>query len=666
MCLGLVLLAACRPDAATGARRPVPRSIAVNPPAPSTPTPGDVLPTVTEPPSATPDPGPRTVAPVSDDTIRVAGPADPDTLAPSETWSVCRLVSPNGVPGIGGADLGFSVLAPSVMDPDQLRVLFGDTWVRGSDACWFPPERSDDLQASLPAARPPSLGPGAPGGAAQDACGALEIDSDDPSEPTTWRPIRLFSDAGERSPDKQLDMTFLRTPVTGFSDGEHVFGVFLRQEPSRCARTTDCPGGSYCSTELGLFTRLGVCGGTETDDQPPTFCLRPSRCRDGRACTIPQAGVCMAEQPFGTSARDTPSWYQDDPRRAVFKDVYIASAAWPERPEDYAVGYRFATNRFINAAARTVSHFDPDDPSANDYRPGFHTLLMWGRPAFFTDGGAQAPLYLLYQPLAGLLQPDGSIRFAPRFFAGYDPQTGAARWSDKESDAQPVYRPDVDSTAQDDSQHDGREFDVVNHGAMTWVEPLQRWVMFYGGSVPDWMRTDLATGLIPAVVNEQPVPAAIHMRTAAHPFGRSRGDAPMEEAWSQAIPVVRPDDISLLDCDSPEGDPAAGCTIPRSAEELVSDIIGWAQMVSPEAWTDLSVRCLLGNLSLAYLYGLTGSTSPHLYGANIIEEWTEDVTDQVPGVAPDERAVEIYWNVSTWQPYQVLLMKTQIRARVMR
>ena len=40
-----------------------------------------------------------------------------------------------------------------------------------------------------------------------------------------------------------------------------------------------------------------------------------------------------------------------------------------------------------------------------------------------------------------------------------------------------------------------------------------------------------------------------------------------------------------------------------------------------------------------------------LYGANIIAEWTEPRSNG---------AVDIYWNVSTWNPYQVLLMRSRI------
>jgi len=65
----------------------------------------------------------------------------------------------------------------------------------------------------------------------------------------------------------------------------------------------------------------------------------------------------------------------------------------------------------------------------------------------------------------------------------------------------------------------------------------------------------------------------------------------------------------------------------------------------------------------SYLYQLEGSDAVHLYGVNIIDAWTEDVSDRIADLEPGERAVELYWNVSTWRPYQVLLMKSQLRAR---
>jgi hypothetical protein len=55
---------------------------------------------------------------------------------------------------------------------------------------------------------------------------------------------------------------------------------------------------------------------------------------------------------------------------------------------------------------------------------------------------------------------------------------------------------------------------------------------------------------------------------------------------------------------------------------------------------------------------LSGNPIGRLYGANIIDEWTADVTREA-----GEPAAEIYWNVSTWNPYRVALFKTELRVR---
>jgi hypothetical protein len=44
-----------------------------------------------------------------------------------------------------------------------------------------------------------------------------------------------------------------------------------------------------------------------------------------------------------------------------------------------------------------------------------------------------------------------------------------------------------------------------------------------------------------------------------------------------------------------------------------------------------------------------------LYGPNIVDEWTVDQS------TPGQPAVDIFWNVSTFDPYQVLLMRTRLR-----
>jgi hypothetical protein len=70
---------------------------------------------------------------------------------------------------------------------------------------------------------------------------------------------------------------------------------------------------------------------------------------------------------------------------------------------------------------------------------------------------------------------------------------------------------------------------------------------------------------------------------------------------------------------------------------------------------------MLGSAALDTQYNLADDSGGHLYGLNVIDGWSEDVSAQLPELAPGQRALELYWNISTWNPYQVLLLKTQLR-----
>jgi hypothetical protein len=604
---------------------------------------------------------------------------DPRSIRAETTWPVCRLLAPSDT-GVGGTDLGFSVPAP--IDPDvapgdeRLIMLFGDTWARPMADCRFAPQRSDDLQGTLPARRAGVLRAGEPTAEAASACDGLSYAFDRDDLTSSWRALRLFPDAGERSPDKVVDTTFLRTPVTGFSDGQHTYAMILRNDPAYCGTSSECPSGAYCSTESAERAPgragIGTCpsNAPTASDSSPAFCVMPSTCDGGARCAALARGICLAEAPYTQPGADgplAPPWFDDDPRRAIVRSMFIAVALWPDRPEDYALGYTYATHRFYNSVARAVAHFDPRDPSANDYRPGTETLLMWGRPAFFSSGGAQSQLFFSYQPLAGLLGDDGTLHWDPRYFAGYG-DDGMPRWSASEGDAQPVYGgalARVDGKVQVSA--DDTEFDEVNHDAITWVEPLQRWVLLYGGSVPDWIREDTATGEIPAITHPQPAPGQVHMRTAAHPWGRATKDAPADEAWTLPVPLAGPAAAaSLLSCAMPDEVPETGCGVPRAASAILADIVDWTMTAAPAEWQDAAATCVAGNAAFSALYQLAGADQPHFYGVNVIDSWTADVSGELSDLADGERAVELYWNVSTWSPYQVVLMKTQLRARVER
>ncbi len=61
---------------------------------------------------------------------------------------------------------------------------------------------------------------------------------------------------------------------------------------------------------------------------------------------------------------------------------------------------------------------------------------------------------------------------------------------------------------------------------------------------------------------------------------------------------------------------------------------------------------------------LSGNKIGRLYGANVIEEWTRDRTAETSGLPEGEHVADVYWNVSTWSPYQVVLFETELRGRM--
>jgi hypothetical protein len=589
-----------------------------------------------------------------------AGESSASVALRSESWPVCTLLGPSANrPGVYGSDLGFSAVKPVAGGaPSELALLFGDTWAGNADVCTYPVIHSDDLEASLPLQRPAALAPSAPAAAAASACDALSYPVDQSNVPVRFVAMRLFPDAGQRDDSRLIDMSMLRTPAAAFSDGTTLFGMFVRQELATCSDASACPRGMSCSTDPSYQGRsVGACQPQVglTDDAAPVLCLSDVGCAPPSQCGALSSGVCLANAAFAEPGAAPPSWYSDDPRRAVAQTIYIASAFWSDSSQDFATGYRFVTNRFTNLATRTIANFDLLHPENNDYSPGNQSLLLWGRPAWLGQGGFQSLMFLAVQPLAGMLDAQGVIHWAPKYFAGYGAD-GSPQWSDAEADALPVYGAD---------DYDAKpEFDYVNQFSTVWVEALSRWVMIYGGSSPAWLAVDKATGVLAPVSHAQPSAGSMYLRTARHPWGRTRAAAPADEAWS--APQLLLERASVKQYLACADDPAKQlpCGVASDANrpaDLVSAIDMLSAASSATDAIEVAAKCLGGSLALGTQYSLADDSGGHLYGANIIESWSQDVTSQVSDLASGQRAIELYWNVSTWNPYQVLLMKSQLR-----
>src|SRR5262249_12960555 len=140
----------------------------------------------------------------------------------------------------------------------RLAVFFGDTWASGGEGCEYPVFPSDDLEASLPTARPEVLDRGPPESAS--ACKSLSIARSDPKDATSWKRIRLFPSLTAKATDRPLETGALRTPVAAFSSGETDFVLYYRGETHPCKDSSDCSTGLSCSTEPAASgRRLGIC-----------------------------------------------------------------------------------------------------------------------------------------------------------------------------------------------------------------------------------------------------------------------------------------------------------------------------------------------------------------------------------------------------------------------
>ena len=118
---------------------------------------------------------------------------------------------------------------------------------------------------------------------------------------------------------------------------------------------------------------------------------------------------------------------------------HIATSDTAPNLPNFKVGYTFATNKFLNATARTIGLLREQNPKRNIYEPTLRPteLLMWGRPNFAAFPGSTSDMYLLHHPLASLDGPGDSINWLPRYFAGLDKNKNPT-WTSDQTQSQPV------------------------------------------------------------------------------------------------------------------------------------------------------------------------------------------------------------------------------------
>lgn len=390
-----------------------------------------------------------------------------------------------------------------------------------------------------------------------------------------------------------------RTPLTAFSNGrdDSAEGVFA----------------IFCSYEL-VRCEAGRCpDGFECDAGLGTSVLELLQ----PACVVGSSPSCVKGpgycQDRGTTFFDPDSEMGRALSVAVRHDVGIATPADPThfstRP--------WVTQRFVNATARTVTDFDAErlHGAGNDYRPARGNdlpragVFVWGRPYFGGLGaqGRDAQLYLLWTPMP---QPDTDQPFTwqPQYFTGVDAQ-GRPSFSRREVDARPL---DLDAALEGEQPEETH--DIVGQMAISWVPNLRRFAMFYGGDAPSFSDYTVARGDAKAV-RRDPL-GRMFVRFAEHPWG----------PWTAPRTLIAAGDRNL-------DAPATGLYAP-----------GGILAHNNCRATDCA------HYDAAYLLDSAGNNNGVLYGANIIDVWTTQRQAQA----------DLFWFLSTWNPYQVVLMKTTL------
>ncbi len=223
-----------------------------------------------------------------------------------------------------GTDLGWTY-----EHNGQLHILFGDTMAN---------EVGDRIEASS-------------GDRLDDSFGVIDLEKW--SDPQTFTPdniplIKLGQNEGtaEMSAiDPDHAMEGFKTPLAGFSNGEHEFGVFYLSKPVGCRVDADCSNGMSCDPDIGYV------GEPYSNEAGLTLgCVEGS----GPACV---ANTMEGEQsgPSGLCTDPTSTiWTNTAAGRvgavAVMVRIGVRDATDPRR---YAPIHDWLTNKFLNPAIRT-------------------------------------------------------------------------------------------------------------------------------------------------------------------------------------------------------------------------------------------------------------------------------------------------------------------------
>lgn len=480
---------------------------------------------------------------------------------------------------------------------DRIWTLFGDSWLSGLQYEAF---SANDAIGHMSVAE-------FPGGESVEAfVAAHPAPMGEPAWHAAAPPLHFLVEEGGMRPFApmvierdgiELSAGNGYAPMTGFSNGRDderagAFAISQNYDLVECDEGS-CSDGYVCDSGLGR-------------DRADAY---------NRACVVADRGSCVAG-PGLCLDPNTSRYDETGMGRTESAVVRLAVGVMDEAEPSHFRAQSWPTRKFYNLTSRSVTDFDPSRARGadNDYRPARGNalprsgLLIWGRPQFGGIGaeGRDAQLYLAW---VALPEPDGEGHFdwRPRYFAGVEPD-GRPRFADSDSEAKAL---DLDAASDGDQPRETQ--DVVGQMAITWLPGLQRFVMFYGGSMgPEFL--DAVFNFDRDKVEHNP-DGSLFVRFAQQPWG----------PWTAPRVLLAAGDVS-------DQAPAEGLYAPGG-------ILAHNNCEGSTCARHDPVFRLIG-----------GNNNGTLYGPNIVDAWTVEKPD----------TVDLYWFVSTWNPYQVVMMKTTL------
>lgn len=530
------------------------------------------------------------------------------------TAPIATLLGPYGTSqmsiGLYGTDLGYAVGYGG-----SLRLLFGDSWadsngtaintvngVSTADDCQgsislisFPDGDSVDAWASSHAGTP-----------AWRSAGPTLTMRTNLSGKVAYLPVY-------DSNTTVLDMSLGRTPIGAFANNASIgggfFALFARQVPYMCTSATSCATGYTCDQNMG------TCNGTAPENKPIPCVIGSLRCN----CVKPTGyvGVCQDQ---------TSSVYANTEDGRILSTVgrNRVGNADPLIPEVYYT-QEMLTRKFLNPAVRSVRDFLPSraNGSGNVYTPGTgasggnEKVFLWGRPDYAAYGhwtGKDAKLYFAYANMP-TYSSNGSFAFSVNYFTGLGSTAGCT--SGGTSGSYPCFSTDP-STALALDLSGGADptyetLDVVDQMTISYVPSIGKFVMIYGGDVPDlFLALDVGPNWRQIVHNTD---GAFYIRFASQPWG----------PWSAPQPILKA---------GPLNPPTSGF-----------------QYASNGALYDPYCTGTCAAMDSHYFFWSEGDKVGRFYAPTIVDEWTEN---------RGTNTADLYWFASTWDPYEVITVKTRI------